>query len=102
MYYNYNPKIYGHYQKMNFLVNDRSYFRKGIYGFWYDGMGCWYIGLDRYRGLIRGFAYYSHSRGIFSPNEMSGWKWKILNRNRRSFTNANKLIELLWFHFVTN
>ena len=76
---------------MNILVNGRSYFSQGKHGIWYDdGMGRWRIGLDENKGLYQGFAYYDHSRD-FSPIEISGWKWTILNRNTNTWSSTNAL-----------
>ena len=34
-------------------------------------MGRWRIGLDENKGLYQGFAYYDHSKDIFSPIEIN-------------------------------
>ena len=72
-------QIYGHYELQPNDVNGRPYFRLGYYGFWWDGIGLWWIGSDNGKGQSFGFAYYE--KDVFCPNQLSEWDWMISINN---------------------
>ena len=55
--YTYTP-IYGHYELQPNDVNGRPYFKMSTFGFWYDGLGNWWISANVVVGQSFGFAYY--------------------------------------------
>ena len=55
--YTYVP-IYGHYELQPNDVNGRPYFRKDYFGFYWNGINQWWIGLDSNNGQSAGYAYY--------------------------------------------
>ena len=68
-----HAQIYGHYELQPSDVNGRPYFKMGAYGFWYDGLGDWWIGLDSRKGQPIGLAY--HDRDVFCPHQFSESNW---------------------------
>ena len=74
----YDP-IYGHYELQPNDVNGRPYFKMGFYGFWYDGLGLWWIGSDTDKGQSNGGAYYE--KDVFCPHQLSEINWVIHNGN---------------------
>ena len=67
--------IYGHYELKPNNVNGRTYFQKGSFGFWYDGLGLWWIGDDIDKGQSYGYAYYE--KDVFCPHQLSGLNWGL-------------------------
>ena len=69
--------IYGHYELQPNDVNGRPYFKMGPFGFWYDGLGNWWIGLDSEKGQSFGVAFYK--KDVFCPHQLSEMNWGISN-----------------------
>ena len=79
--------LYGHYEIQSSVVNGRAYFKKGLYGMWWDGFDKWYVGFDSTKGQSIGFAYCNED--VFCPNQLTidadtskcylltstGWMW---------------------------
>ena len=90
--YNY-AQIYGHYELQPIDVNGRPYFKKASYfeliennveiiesyGFWYDGLGYWWIGFDSEKGQSIGAA--SYVKDVFCPHQLSDFNWLLLDGN---------------------
>ena len=80
--YTYAP-IYGHYELQPNDVNGRPYFKmgsiQGSLGFWYDGLGDWWIGFDIKRGQSIGFAHYN--KDVFCPHQLSELNWGLKLEN---------------------
>ena len=74
--YTYEP-IYGHYELQLNDVNGRPYFKMGSLGFWYDGLGFWWIGSDSKKGQSFGFARYL--KDVFCPHQVSELKWVLFD-----------------------
>ena len=73
--------IYGHYELQPNDVNGRPYFKMGSFGFWYDGLGYWWIGFDpvsSIAGNSNGVAYY-YEKDVFCPHQLSEMNWAISN-----------------------
>ena len=83
--YTYGP-IYGHYELQPGDVKGRPYFKKGIYGLWWDGIVDWWIGLDSDKGQSIGVAHYS--KDAFCPHQLTEWNWFLLYGF--DFVNAEK------------
>jgi len=66
-------QIYGHYELQPNEVNGRPYFKRGSYGFWWDGIQFWYIGYNVMKGQQTGFAHYDKDE--FCPHQLSEWDW---------------------------
>ena len=62
-------QIYGHYELQSKEVNGRLYFKKGSFGFWWDGIQHWFIGEGINEGQPYGFAYYETD--VFCPHQLS-------------------------------
>ena len=71
--------IYGHYELQPNDVNGRPYFKKDSFGFWYDGLGYWWIGLDSEKGQSIGYAFYD--KDVFCPHQLSGLNWILTDGN---------------------
>ena len=69
--------IYGHYELQPNDVNGRPYFKMGYFGFWYDGLGYWWFGVNGEKGQSYGFAY--NNKDVFCPHQLSEWNWGLLN-----------------------
>ena len=69
--------IYGHYELQPNDVNGRPYFKMGSYGFWYDGLGRWWISQDNAVGQNVGFAY--NNKDVFCPHQLSELNWSLLD-----------------------
>ena len=67
--------IYGHYELQVNDVNGRPYFKMGSYGFWYTGLGQWWIGKDTNKGQSYGIAYYVND--VFCPHQLSEFNWML-------------------------
>ena len=52
------PHRSGHYELQPNDVNGRPYFKMSTFGFWYDGLGNWWISANVVVGQSFGFAYY--------------------------------------------
>ena len=65
----------GHYELQPKDVNGRTYFKMGSYGFWYDGLGLWWIGDDIDKGRSYGYAYYE--KDVFCPHQLSELNWSL-------------------------
>ena len=72
-------QIYGHYELQPNDVNGRPYFKIGPYGFWYDGIGMWWIGYDSDQGQSYGIAYYI--KDVFCPHQLSELNWSLYDGN---------------------
>ena len=72
--YTYFP-IYGQYDLQSSDINGRPYFKFGIFGLWWDGIGMWWIGYDSVKGQSIGCAYYEQD--TFCPNQLSERKWNL-------------------------
>ena len=70
-------QIYGHYELQPFAVNNRPYFKKDSYGFWYDGTALWIIGTVSNVGQPFGYALYN--KDVFCPHELSELNWEYYN-----------------------
>ena len=71
--------IYGHYKLQPNDVNGRTYFKMGSHGFWYDGLGYWWIGYDSAKGQSIGAA--SYVKDVFCPHQLSDFNWLVLDGN---------------------
>ena len=69
--------IYGHYELQLGDVNSRPYFKKGIYGLWWDGIEDWWIGDDEYKGQSYGLAY--NTKDVFCPHQLTEWNWRLFD-----------------------
>ena len=67
--------IYGHYELQPNDVNGRPYFKKDSFGFWYDGLGYWWISDNSVVGQSIGYAYYE--KDVFCPHQLSELNWGI-------------------------
>ena len=67
--------IYGHYELQSSNINGRPYFKYGIFGLWWNGIGMWWIGYDSDKGQSIGCAYYEQD--IFCPSQLSETEWKL-------------------------
>ena len=67
--------IYGHYELQPGNVKGRPYFKKGIYGLWWDGIDQWWISLDSLKGQSYGYAYYT--KDVFCPHQVTEWNWEL-------------------------
>ena len=72
--YTYKP-IYGHYELQPNYVNGRPYFKMGSYGFWYDGLGEWWICDDIAVGQAVGYA--NNGKDVFCPHQLSELNWSL-------------------------
>ena len=69
------PHRSGHYELQPNDVNGRPYFKMGSYGFWYDGLGYWWIGRDIDKGQSFGKAHYN--KDVFCPHQISELNWSL-------------------------
>ena len=94
--YTYAP-IYGHYELQPNDVNGRPYFKMGSYGFWYDGLGLWWIGNDIDKGKSYGYAYYE--KDVFCPHQMSGLNWWTFDDMGYLYAAGNKIVITCKYNF---
>ena len=76
MKYDYKA-IYGQYELQTGELNGRPYFQMEPFGFWWDGIKRWWIGLDSWKGLPYGYAYYT--KDAFCPHQLSEFKWFLFD-----------------------
>ena len=76
MKYDYKA-IYGQYELQTGEVNGRPYFQMEPFGFWWDGIQRWWIGLDSMKGLPSGYAHYT--KDAFCPHQLSEFKWFLFD-----------------------
>ena len=97
--YTFVPMIYGHYELQSKDVNGRPYFKKGSYGFWYDGVNRWYIGLDSMKGQSIGYARYKED--VFCPHQLSELNWELLD-GTIWYSAGNDLDITCKYNFIQN
>ena len=71
------PHRSGHYELQPNDVNGRPYFKMGPYGFWWNGMGSWWIGNDIDKGQSFGVAYYE--KDAFCPHQLFELNWGLID-----------------------
>ena len=72
--YTYQP-IYGHYELQPNDVKGRPYMKMGAFGFWWNGLDQWNIGLDTDKGQSYGYGRYKTE--VFCPHQLSEWHWQM-------------------------
>ena len=98
--YTYAP-IYGHYELQPNDVNGRPYFKMGSFGFWYNGLGLWWIGDNLKKGQSIGFALYE--KDVFCPHQLSGLNWWTFHSNDMYAARNNFVITCKYnFHSKQN
>ena len=70
--------IYGHY-KIQYIVNDRPYFKSNLgYGIWWSN-GVWYIAGQGDHKIGKSLGYASYLSDVFCPNKIQmEEKWDLL------------------------
>ena len=81
--------IYGHYELQPNDVNGRPYFKMGSFGFWYNGLGIWWIGDVIDKGQSYGFAFYE--KDVFCPHQLSELNWALWD-STDWYTAGNDLV----------
>ena len=87
----------GHYELQPKDVNGRTYFKMGSYGFWYDGLGLWWIGDDIDKGQSYGYAYYE--KDVFCPHQLSGLNWWTFYSNDNMYAAGNNFVITCKYNF---
>ena len=65
----------GNYKFQPSYVNDRPYFKMGIYGIWWSN-GFWIIGSDYIKGQTAGSAYYETDD--YCPHQLMRENWALM------------------------
>ena len=83
-------QIYGHYELQPNDVNGRPYFKMGSFGFWYNGLGLWWIGDDFKKGQSIGFGFYE--KDVFCPHQLSELSWPLWDGTDWSFAENDLVV----------
>ena len=75
--FEYLKPLLGKYKKQTEIIHGRNYYKNNNFGIWYDDAhNVWFIGMDKYRGFYKGFAYiqkYDPCPSGNSGNNNSSW-----------------------------
>ena len=79
--------IYGYYELQPNYVNDRPYFKMGVFGLWWNGFYQWWIGRDIDKGKSLGWAYVN--KDVFCPHQLSDLEWRLYNSKKNEWYTYN-------------
>ena len=84
--------IYGHYE-LQYIVNDRPYFKSNLgYGIWWSG-GLWYIAGQGDHKIGKALGFASYTSNVFCPNKIQmEEKWNLLFE--MGWKDADKLVRI--------
>ena len=90
--YTYQPGIYGQYQLQSYKINGRVYFKKGIFGIWWNGCDKWLIGYHRHRGQKLGFVFFKND--VLYPHQILNWNAGKLATRKGTLKDAENSVAI--------
>ena len=100
---NYPPDMFGHYVLQSYDINERPFFKTSSFGFWWDGIGKWWMGYSPDGDIVgQPFGNAFYQKDIFCPDQLSSVNWMYWNYQMWSDVGNDIAITCKCFHVNKN